>query len=94
MNEIAHVSRHDLAQQLVRFERADVSGPSVLPLYNFELSKLLFGLHTYLVIEAARISEELFITLYGEGLNYDEIYWLDTALKLLLKEGAVIPAPE
>lgn len=91
MNSLAHVSRHDLATRLVRIERGSIVAPSLFPVYNFELAKLMYGLHVFLIFDLARLNHDLFEELYGEGLDIVELRLLDASAKILQESGAMIP---
>lgn len=91
MNSIAHVSQRDLALQLVHVEIGDLSAPSLVPIYNGELAKLMYGLHVFMIFDIARLNNDLFNELYGEGLDEEECRWLFTATRILTEAGAMMP---
>lgn len=91
MNALAHVSRRDIALQLVHIELGDLAAPSLVPIYNFELAKLMYGLHVFMIFDIARLNHDLFLELYGEGLDEEEFRWLFTATQILTDAGAMIP---
>jgi hypothetical protein len=91
MNSIAHVSRRDIALELVRVELGDLAAPSLIPVYNHELAKLMYGLHVFMIFDIARLNHDLFQELYGEGLDEEEFRWLFAATRILSEAGAVIP---
>ena len=91
MNALAHVSRRDIALQLVHIELGDLAAPSLVPIYNFELAKLMYGLHVFMIFDVARLNHDLFLELYGEGLDEEESRWLFAATQILTDAGAMIP---
>lgn len=90
MNAIAHVSRRDIALQLVHVELGDLAAPSLTPVYNYELAKLMYGLHVFMIFDIARLNHDLFRELYGEGLDEEEFRWLFAATRILTDAGAVV----
>lgn len=91
MNAIAHVARRDITLQLVHVKIGDLAAPSLVPVYNFELSKLLYGIHVFMIFDVARLNHDLFRELYGEGLDDEEFRWLAASTRILTDVGAVIP---
>ena len=91
MNALAHVSRRDISLQLVHVELGNLSAPSLVPVYNFDLAKLMYGIHVFMIFDVARLNGDLFEELYGEGLNDEEIRWLVAAMRILTEAGAMVP---
>lgn len=94
LNNIAHVSRHDLAQQLVTIEQEDICAPSLVPKYNHELARSLYGNHVYFIIEITRQNARIFREILGEGLTEEEEKWIICASVILLRNKVIKPSPE
>lgn len=93
LNNIAHVSRHDLARQLVTIEEGEICAPTLIPQYNSGLARLLYGLHILLIVETAKQIEKVFQEIFGEGFSEEEKQWLFLATMILLKEEVIKPDP-
>jgi hypothetical protein len=91
MNAIAHVSRRDITLQLVHVELGDLAAPSLIPVYNYELAKLMYGLHVFMIFDIARLNHDLFCELYSEGLDEEELRWLFVATRMLTDAEVMIP---
>ena len=89
LNNIAHVSRHDLARQLVTVERGEICAPSLIPQYNRELARFLYGNHVYFIVEVGRQTASIFDDIFGEGLAKEESEWIFLAITILLKYDVI-----
>ena len=89
LNNIAHVSRHDLARQLVTIEQGEICAPSLIPRYDRELARFLYGNHVYFIIEVTRQTAQIFEEIFGEGLSKEEGDWTFYAMMILLREKVV-----
>lgn len=89
LNNIAHVSRHEIARQLVTVDDAGTCAPSLIPQYNPELARFQYGNHVYFIIEAAKQTARTFQEIFAEGMSTEEDKWIFTALIILLKEKAI-----
>ncbi len=89
LNNIAHVSRHDIARQLVTVENGEICAPSLIPQYNRDLALLLYGYHVYFIIEASRQTAQIFQEIFGEGLSKQEDAWIFSSMMILLKEKII-----
>lgn len=93
LNGIAHVSRHDLAQQLVTIEKGEICAPSLLPRYNPELARFLYGNHVYFIVEIGRQTARIFEEVFGETFSEEESQWHFFAMTILLREKVIeLPA--
>ena len=93
LNNIAHVSRHDLARQLVMVEEGETCAPSLTPQYNAEIARFLYGNHVYFIVEVGRQTARLFEEIFGESFSEEEAQWHFLAMTILLREK-VIKLPE
>ena len=91
LNDLAHVSQHDLARALVTITEGEICAPTLVPQYNADLCKLLYGWHVYFIVEIARQVASIFEEIFGEGANEGEENWLILAIFTLLKEKAIQP---
>ncbi|WP_374765249.1 hypothetical protein [Yunchengibacter salinarum] len=89
LNGIAHVSRHDLARQLVTVEKKDIVGPSLIPQYNRDLAKFLYGNHLYFIIAVGRQASQFFYKIFNEGFSDKEKKWQFIAITILLRENVI-----
>jgi hypothetical protein len=89
LNSIAHVSRHDLLAQLVVIVEGVKCGPTVLPEYNEQIARFLYGNHVYFICEVTRQMGRLFEEIFGDGLSEAEVKWASTALSTLLNEKVI-----
>lgn len=87
LNEIAHLGRHEIAKNIVSGSVGDLTGASIVPIYQKELAFALYGQHIHYIILVAKQLEVLFQSIYGEGLNEEEKKWLGSAVGVLVKEG-------
>lgn len=94
LNNIAHVSRHDFARQLVMIEQGELCAPSLIPLYNRDLARFLYGNHVYFIIEATKQTSRIFEEIFGEGQSKEERDWVFTAMMILLKEKVINLPPD
>jgi hypothetical protein len=89
LNNIAHVSRDDVARKLVLFQRGEIYGPSTIPQYDKELARLLYGNHVYFILSLAVQIERIFREIFDEGFSKEEEQWLVWATMVLLREKVV-----
>jgi hypothetical protein len=94
LNNIAHVSRHDIARDPVTIERGEICGPSLIPKYNRDLARILYGNHVYFIIEVTRQTARFFEEIFGEGLSKEERDWVFYATVILLKERIIKLPPD
>ena len=94
LNNIAHVSRHDMARQLVTFEHGAIRAPTLIPQYNQELAKFLYGNHIYFIVEISRQTATIFKEIFDESLSEEENSWLFVALTFLLREKVIELPPD
>jgi hypothetical protein len=94
LNNIAHVSRHDLAVQLVTVQKGAICGPTLIPQFNEGLARSLYGNHVYFIVEITRQVERIFKEVFGEGISNDESKWAGLAMMILLKEKVIELPPE
>jgi hypothetical protein len=89
LNNIAHVSQHDLARLLVAVEMKDISAPSIVPQYNAGLAKFLYGNHVYFIIEISKQTARIFHEIFSQGFSVEEEKWISMAMLILVKEKVV-----
>jgi hypothetical protein len=89
LNNIAHVSRHDVARQLVTIEQGEICAPSLIPKYNHDLARFLYGNHVYFIIEVMRQIARIFEEIFGEGQSKEEGDWIIYAMMTLLREKVI-----
>ena len=94
LNNIAHVSQSDINRQLVTIEHGDICAPTLIPQYNNELAKLLYGSHVYFIVEITRQTERLFKEIFDEGLSDEEEKLSCFALGILLREKLIKVPPD
>lgn len=94
LNSIAHVARADIARQLVTIEQGDICAPTLIPQYNRELARFLYGNHVYFIVEATKQTATVFEEIFAEGLSGEEQKWLTLALLILLKEDVIKLHPD
>jgi hypothetical protein len=94
LNNIAHVSRHDLARQLVTIEQGEICAPTVLPQYNRDLARFLYGNHVYFIIEITRQTERIFEEIFDAGQSEEERTWIFCAMVILLREDVIKLPPD
>lgn len=93
LNEICHVSRHELAKDLVTEQVGELVGASIVPSFNAGLARFLYGQHVFYIVLVFRQADLLFKELYGEGVNGEEIAHAGMAQMILLKQGLIeVPA--
>jgi hypothetical protein len=89
LNNIAHVSRHDLARRLVTIKQGEICAPSLIPQYNRDLARFLYGNHVYFIIRVTQQTSRIFEKIFGEGLSKDEGDWIFYAIMNLLREKVI-----
>ena len=94
LNNIAHASRHDMARQLVTIEHGDICAPTLIPQYNQELAKFLYGNHVYFIVEITRQTATIFKEIFDESLSKEEEDWMSLALTILLREKVIELPPD
>jgi hypothetical protein len=94
LNNIAHVSRDDIARKLVLVERGEICGPSTIPQYDEELARFLYGYHVYFIISLAVQIERIYREIFGEGFSKEEEQWIVWANIVLVRENVVKLPPE
>jgi hypothetical protein len=72
----------------------DIRAPTLIPQYNRELAKFLYGNHVFFVIVATRQVERIFLHLFDDGLSEEEQKWLELAMTILLREDVIKLAPD
>lgn len=93
LNNIAHVSRHDLAMQLVTVQQGEICAPTLIPQLNEGLARFLYGNHVYFIVELTRQVARLFEEVFAEGLSDEEGKWTSLSMMILLKEKIIeLPA--
>lgn len=94
LNNIAHVSRYDLAKQLVTIERGEICAPSLIPQYNRNLARFLYGNHIYFIIAAGGQTSRIFEEIFSEGRSKEEDDWVSYAMMILLREKVIELPPD
>lgn len=94
LNNIAHVSWHDMARQLVTIEDGDICAPTLIPQYNQELARFLYGYHVYFIVEITRQTATIFKEVFDESLSKEEEDWMFRALMIGLREKVIELPPE
>ena len=94
LNDIAHVSQHDLARQLVTIEQGNIRAPSMLPQYNCDFARALYGTHLYFIIKVTWQTAQIFEEVFGEGLSKEEEDWILYAIAILLRERVIQLPPD
>jgi hypothetical protein len=89
LNNIAHVSRHDLARQLVTVEQGEICTPTLISQYNRDLARFLYGYHVYFIIAITGQVKKIFIDLFNECIAKEEQNWMLSALVILLREKVI-----
>lgn len=89
LNNIAHVSLHDLARDLVTVERGEICAPTLISQYNRDLARFLYGYHVYFIIRITVQVGKIFVDLFDQGISKEEENWMLSALMILLKEKVV-----
>ena len=91
LNSIAHVSIHHITHDLVlrTFDKSDIRGASLVPLYDPHLARMLYGNHTFFITQLTKHVEKLIREMYGEGMSDEEKNMVFTAIKILLKSGII-----
>ena len=93
LNEICHVSRHQIAKDLVTGQVGETVGANIMPIYNKELAFFLYGQHVHYITLVARQADMLFQDVYGAGINDEEKTYVGLAISIMLKSGFVDAAP-
>ena len=94
LNNIADVSQHELARQLVTIEQGEICAPSLVPHYNGDHARFLYGYHVYFIIEVTNQVSRIFEEIFSEGLSKEEGDWAFCAMMILLKEKVIELPPE
>jgi hypothetical protein len=94
LNDIAHVSQHDLAVQLVTVQQGEICAPTLIPELNEGLARFLYGYHVYFIVELTRQVAQIFEEVFDEGLSNEESEWTFMAMMILLKEKVIELPPE
>ncbi|TXC68265.1 hypothetical protein FSZ31_11305 [Sphingorhabdus soli] len=87
LNDIAHLGRHEIAKNIVSGSVGNLTGASIVPVYEKDLAFALYGQHIHYIILVTQQLDVLFQSIYGKGLNEDEKGWSGGAIGVLLKEG-------
>lgn len=87
LNDIAHLGRHEIAKNIVSGSAGEMTGASIVPIYEKDLAFALYGQHIHYIILVTQQLDVLFQEIYGNGLNEEEKGWLGSAIGVLLKEG-------
>lgn len=94
LNNIAHASHQDLARQLVTVEHGDICAPSLMPQYNRNIARFLYGNHVYFIVEVTRQTSRIFEEIFGEGWSEEERDWLFYAITILLRQKVIEVPPD
>lgn len=101
LNEISHVSRHEVAKGLVTGQIGDLVGASIVPIFIADLAAFLYSQHVLYIGLVVQHADRLFTAVYGAGLNSAEKEQAALAQLLLLMKGfieihagAVGPGPD
>ncbi len=94
LNNVAHVSRHDLAVQLVTVQQGENCAPTLIPQLNEGIARFLYGNHVYFIVELTRQVARIFEEIFDEGLSEEETKWTSMAMMILLKEKVIDLPPE
>jgi hypothetical protein len=89
LNNIAHVSRDDIARNLVVFQRGKICGATTIPQYDEGLARFLYGYHAYFILALGVQIERIFQEIFGEGFSKEEEQWITWANMILLREKVV-----
>ncbi|SPH17923.1 hypothetical protein DEA8626_01451 [Defluviimonas aquaemixtae] len=89
LNGIAHVSRHELARQLITVENGDICAPSLIPQYNRDHARFLYGYHVYFIVEIGRQTARIFEEIFGKGFSKEESELNILAMMVLLREKVI-----
>lgn len=90
LNDIAHLGRHEIAKNIVLGSVGNLTGASIVPIYEKDLSFALYGQHIHYIILVTQQLDVLFQSIYGKGLDEEEKGWLGGAIGVLLKEGFLL----
>lgn len=94
LNNIAHVSRHELAKELVTIEHGELCAPSLVPKYNCKLARFLYGNHVYFIIAISKQLSRIFEEVFDKGSSKEEAKWQASATMILLKEKVIELPPD
>lgn len=93
LNEISHVSRHEVAKGLVTGQIGDLVGASIVSIFIADLAAFLYSQHVLYIGLVVQHADRLFTAVYGAGLNSEEREQASLAQLLLLMKGYIeIPA--
>lgn len=93
LNEICHVSRHEIAKNLVTGQVGETVGANIMPIYNKDLALFLYAQHVHYITLVARQADVLFESVYGAGISDEEKTWVGTAISIMLKSGLMDASP-
>jgi|GEM_PF-887320 len=89
LNEISHVSRHEVSKGLVTEQIGDLVGASIVPIFIADLAAFLYSQHVLYIGLVVQHADRLFTAVYGAGLNSEEREHASLAQLLLLKMGYI-----
>jgi hypothetical protein len=90
-NNIAHVSRHEIAKSIVLQQSGEVVGANILPVYNRNMAHYLYGQHVYYISLVFHQAVELFEQVYGESMTNEEVESYAAAMVILLQAKVISP---
>lgn len=88
-NDIAHMARERWNIHLARFEKGELSGPTLMPTYKAEVIPTMFGMHTYYLWDTAISAGILFEEIYGESYSVEETGWLMNCYRFLMEADVI-----
>ncbi|MFP2932863.1 SEC-C domain-containing protein [Pyxidicoccus sp. 3LG] len=88
LNSLAHVAKGDLLAGVYGIKpMGDLSPTSVIPVFNDAHARHLYASHVAMLVIAALELDQLYRSLYAEGLSEEEFRVLVSACEVLQKEG-------
>ena len=90
-NNIAHVSRHEIAKSIVLQQVGEVIGANIMPIYSRNMAHYLYGQHVYYIAIVFHQAVELFEQVYGESMTSEELELYGAAMIILLQAVIIMP---
>jgi len=90
-NNIAHVSRHEIAKSIVFKQVGEVVGANIMPVYSRSMAHYLYGQHVYYIAMVFHQAVELFGQAYEESMTSEELEFYAAAMIILLQAGVISP---
>lgn len=87
LNEYSHASRYKLSKNLSTKQIDGTLTASMVPIFDADLAKKLYGLHVHLIVLATQQADRLFKEIYGAGLNDEENERIAMSQAILISEG-------